>query len=155
TPVDEPAAQARLQQLVARPLPHATSVTIAVTQLGDFQLCPRRYQQLHALGLSEHPASARAASPEVMLDGDDVGPALDPLPRGTLAHRLLERARFSSQGADLPALDALLKSGGYDLADPAVADVRTHVATFLDSEFARGLEGAALRRELPFLLAVP
>jgi hypothetical protein len=33
--------------------------------------------------------------------------------------------------------------------------VRAHVAAFLDSEFARGLEGAALRRELPFLLAVP
>src|SRR5205085_9019772 len=93
-PLEEPAARARLQQLVARPLPRATSVTIAVTQLSDFQLCARRYQQLHALGLSEHPASARAASPEVMLDREDAGPALDPLRRGTLAHRLLEHARF-------------------------------------------------------------
>jgi ATP-dependent exoDNAse (exonuclease V) beta subunit len=155
SPMDEPAARARVQQLVARPLPRATSVTIAVTQLGDFQLCPRRYQQLHALGLSEHPASARAASPDVMLDLDDAGSGLDPLRRGTLAHRLLERARFCQQGADQPALDALLTSAGYDLHDPAVTDVRGHVAAFLDCEFARGLDGAALRRELPFLLAVP
>jgi ATP-dependent exoDNAse (exonuclease V) beta subunit len=154
-PVDEPTARARLQQLVARRSPRATSVTIAVTQLGDFGLCSRRYQQLHALGLSEHPASARAASPDVMLDGDDAGPALDPLRRGTLAHRLLERVRFSSRGADLPTLDALLASEGYDATDPAVVDVRGHVAAFLDSDFARGLEGAALRRELPFLLSVP
>jgi ATP-dependent exoDNAse (exonuclease V) beta subunit len=155
SPMDEPAAQTRLQQLVARPLPRAESVTVAVTQLGDFQLCPRRYQQLHALGLSEHPASARAASPDVLLDLEEAGPALDPLRRGTLAHRLLERARFSSRGADLPALDALLANGGYDVHDPAVADVRAHVAAFLDSDFARGLDGAAVRRELPFLLAVP
>src|SRR5206468_8389182 len=30
-----------------------------------------------------------------------------------------------------------------------------HAATFLETPFARGLAGAAVRRELPFLLAVP
>ena len=42
----------------------------AVTQLADFQLCPRRYQQFHALGLQEHPASSRAASPDVAVEVD-------------------------------------------------------------------------------------
>jgi ATP-dependent exoDNAse (exonuclease V) beta subunit len=128
---------------------------VAVTQLADFQLCPRRYQQFHALGLQEHPSSSRAASPDVMVDVDDVMPSLDPLRRGTLAHRLLERASFRRDGADVAALDRLLAADGYDVKDPLVAEVRAHVAAFLDTPFARALDGVAARRELPFLLSVP
>jgi ATP-dependent helicase/nuclease subunit A len=150
-------ARARLQSLVARPSPRPSSLTVAVTQLADFQLCPRRYQQFHALGLQEHPTSARAASPDVLLDArdDDAAPPLDPLRRGTLAHRLLEHAPFSAAGADEAAVDRLLAADGYDVKDAAVADVRAHVLGFLGSDFARGLDGAPVRRELPFLLSVP
>jgi ATP-dependent exoDNAse (exonuclease V) beta subunit len=153
--VDEASGRARLDAIVARPAPRPGNVTVAVTQLADFQLCPRRYQQFHALGLQEHPSSSRAASPDVMIDADDPAPPLDPLRRGTLAHRLLERSPFSRAGADVDALDRLLAADGYDPGDAAVAEVRAHVAAFLDSDFARGLDGVALRRELPFLLAVP
>ncbi len=152
-------AAARLHRIVSRPAPRPGNVTVAVTQLADFQLCPRRYQQFHALGLQEHPASSRAASPEVMVDVDaDAPPPLDPLRRGTLAHRLLERAPFRRDGADGEAqaeLDRLLAADGYETKDPLVAEVRAHVATFLDTPFARALDGVAVRRELPFLLSVP
>jgi ATP-dependent helicase/nuclease subunit A len=151
----EARAAARLHQIVARPAPRPGNVTVAVTQLADFQLCPRRYQQFHALGLQEHPSSSRAASPDVMVDVDDVMPSLDPLRRGTLAHRLLERAAFRRDGADVAAVDRLLASDGYDVKDPLVAEVRAHVAAFLDTPFARALDGVAARRELPFLLSVP
>jgi ATP-dependent exoDNAse (exonuclease V) beta subunit len=138
-------AEKVLQHVAERPAPRTRSLTCAVTQLADFELCPRRYLQFHALGLAEHPAAARAASAE----GDD--PTLDPLRRGTLAHRLLERAPFGEE-ADL---DALLRTEGYDPDEPAVAEVRSHVTRFLETAFARGLAGRALRRELPFLYAVP
>src|SRR6185295_12571313 len=49
----------------------------------------------------------------------------------------------------------LLRADGHDPAEPAVAEVRQHVARFLDTPFARGLGGRALRRELPFLLSIP
>ncbi|HEX9104856.1 MAG TPA: UvrD-helicase domain-containing protein, partial [Polyangia bacterium] len=132
-------AAARLQSIVARPSPRPGNVTVAVTQLADFQLCPRRYQQFHALGLQEHPSSSRAASPDVMVDVDveDAMPLLDPLRRGTLAHRLLERAAFRRDGADVLALDRLLAADGYETRDALVAEVRTHVAGFLDTPFAR------------------
>lgn len=153
-------AAARLSAIVSRPAPRPGNVTVAVTQLADFQLCPRRYQQFHALGLQEHPSSSRAASPEVdvLVDADDALPPLDPLRRGTLAHRLLERAAFRRDGADGPArahLDRLLAADGYETRDPLVAEVRAHVAAFLDTPFARALDGVAVRRELPFLLSVP
>jgi len=153
-------AAARLHQIVTRPAPRPGNVTVAVTQLADFQLCPRRYQQFHALGLQEHPASSRAASPEVTVDvdGGDALPQLDPLRRGTLAHRLLERAPFRAGGVDEAAhaeLDRLLAADGYETKDPLVAEVRAHVAAFLDTPFARALDGVAVRRELPFLLSVP
>jgi ATP-dependent exoDNAse (exonuclease V) beta subunit len=139
-------AERSLLQVAVRPPPRPRELTAAVTQLADFQLCPRRYLHFHALGLSEHPAAARAAS--VVLD--EPTPSIDPLRRGTLAHRLLEMCRF--QGDDL---DALLQSEGYDPAEPPVAEVRDHVARFLATPFARGLFGRTLRRELPFLLSVP
>ena len=148
-------AAALLHAIVSRPAPRPGNVTVAVTQLADFQLCPRRYQQFHALGLQEHPSSSRAASPDVMVDVDDLLPPLDPLRRGTLAHRLLERAAFRRDGADPAALDRLLAADGYEAKDPLVAEVRGHVAAFLGTPFARGLAGVALRRELPFLLSVP
>jgi hypothetical protein len=94
----------------------------------------------------------------VLIDGDDDSlPLLDPLRRGTLAHRLLERAAFQGGGADDAAraeLDRLLAADGYDAKDPLVAEVRAHVAAFLDTPFARALDGVAVRRELPFLLSV-
>ena len=148
-------AAARLHAIVARPSPRPGNVTVAVTQLADFQLCPRRYQQFHALGLQEHPASSRAASPEITVDVDDAPPPLDPLRRGTLAHRLLERAPFRQGGVDGAGLDRLLAADGYDTKDPQVAEVRAHAAAFLDTPFARALDGVAVRRELPFLLSVP
>jgi len=149
-------AAARLRSIVERPAPRPGNVTVAVTQLADFQLCARRYQQFHALGLQEHPSSSRAASPDVMVDVDDGLPPLDPLRRGTLAHRLLERTTFRREGADGAALDRLLAADGYETAkDPLVAEVRANVAGFLDTPFARALDGVAVRRELPFLLSVP
>ena len=148
-------AAARLHAIVARPPPRPGNVTVAVTQLADFQLCPRRYQQFHALGLQEHPSSSRAASPDVLVDVDDALPPLDPLRRGTLAHRLLEGVVFRGEGADEAALDRLLAADGYETRDPLVAEVRTHVAAFLGTPFARALAGAPVRRELPFLLSVP
>ncbi|MDB4969148.1 MAG: UvrD/REP helicase [Myxococcales bacterium] len=154
-PVDELQARGRLQSIIARPAPRPGNVTVAVTQLADFQLCARRYQQFHALGLQEHPASSRAPSPDVVVDVDDGAPPLDPLRRGTLAHKLLERMSFASDGADLAVLDQLLVSDGYDVRDAAVAEVRAHVAAFLGTRFARELAGVAVRRELPFLLSVP
>jgi ATP-dependent helicase/nuclease subunit A len=140
-------AERALAQVAVRPPPRPRELTAAVTQLADFQLCPRRYLHFHALGLAEHPAAARAPSVELRADE----PTLDPLRRGTLAHRLLERCRFD-QPADL---DALLRADGYDPAEPAVSEVRGHVARFLETSFARGLSGRALRRELPFLLSIP
>ena len=145
-------AEKILRQVSLRPPPRPAELTAAVTQLADFQLCPRRYQQFHALGLAEHPAAARAPSTEPSLvDALSDAPPLDPLRRGTLAHRLLERCRFGEP----TDLDALLAADGYDPAEPAVAEVRSHVERFLATDFARDLGRRALRRELPFLLAVP
>ena len=61
-------AERALAQVASRPPPRPLELTAAVTQLADFELCPRRYLHFHALGLAEHPAAARAASVEVALD---------------------------------------------------------------------------------------
>jgi ATP-dependent helicase/nuclease subunit A len=129
----------------------ARSIGAAVTQLADFALCPRRYQQFHELDLQEHPAVARAASPDLQ-PADAAALPLDPLRRGTLAHRLLEQCDFGLGGADV---ERLVEADGYDVLDPAVQEVCRHVRGFLQTDFARALAGRPLRRELPFVLAVP
>jgi ATP-dependent helicase/nuclease subunit A len=110
-------------------------LTIAVTQLADFALCPRRYHLFHEVGHAETGT-------------------LDPLRRGTLAHRLLEHADLAAGGADV---DGLLDAEGYDTADPEVARVRDRVRAFLATPFVRGLVArrVEVRRELPFLVALP
>jgi ATP-dependent exoDNAse (exonuclease V) beta subunit len=149
-------AERSLQKVLVRPPPRPREITAAVTQLADFQLCPRRYLHFHALGLAEHPAAARA--PSLPIISDDEAPPLDALRRGTLAHRLLERCRFdrvSDRTEDQSNLDEILLADGYDSNEPDIAEVRQDVARFLDTPFARGLAGRALRRELPFLLSIP
>jgi ATP-dependent exoDNAse (exonuclease V) beta subunit len=152
---DGTAAKEQFRRALERRVFRPQMVTVAVTQLADFELCPRRYHQFHGLGLMEHPASARGASPDLTVDLDETGVPLDPLRRGTLAHRLLERVAFRVDGPDVAELDQLLTADGYYPADAEVAEVRAHVERFLATPFARGLAGAAVRRELPFLLAVP
>ncbi len=81
-------------------------------------------------------------------EGDE---RLDPLARGSLAHRLLERCRFGDAGT----VDAELHAAGYAVDDPAATEIRADVQRFLLSPFGRSLAGRRLRRELPFLLALP
>ena len=135
--------------LAAPPAIRPRALTTAVTQLADFEACPRRYQQFHVLGLAEHPSARPAAEAS---GGDEELLGLDPLRRGTLAHRLLERCDFAARGRDL---DALLAAEGYSPADDDVREVRDHAAAFLATPFARRLANATIRRELPFLLGIP
>jgi ATP-dependent exoDNAse (exonuclease V) beta subunit len=129
----------------------ARAVRVAVTQLQDFSLCARRYHLFHELRIDEHPSAARAA-PD---DDDAAAMHVDPLRAGTLAHRLLERARFGLAGAEATAaLRGQLAAEGYAPDDPAVAEIEAHVLRFLLSDFARGLADRPLRRELPFALAL-
>ncbi len=146
----------RLSAVTERAPAVTHDLTVAVTQLAEFDICPRRYLQFHALGLQEHSTTSRritvAPTDRSLDDESPLATSLDPLRRGTLAHRLLQRCELFRGGADL---DDLLTSDGYDLKDPSVIEVRGHVARFLATKFARGLSGAATRRELPFLLALP
>jgi ATP-dependent helicase/nuclease subunit A len=147
-------AERALARVAHRPPPRPLELTCAVTQLADFQLCPRRYFNFHSLGLAEHPAAARAPEKELgnaLAEEPLLDSPLGPLRRGTLAHRLLERSRFGEPND----LEALLAADGYDPAEPAVAEVRSHVSRFLEGDFARGLTARRLRRELPFLLSIP
>jgi ATP-dependent exoDNAse (exonuclease V) beta subunit len=147
-PPGDPARAAALVERLVLARQHACTITIAVTQLADFALCPRRYHFFHEVGMAEHPRAARPPSP------DTVDPELDPLARGTLAHHLLEHADFAAGGADL---DGLLAAAGYDPSVPEVGEVREHVRALLTTSFVRELGASAaddVRRELPFLLAV-
>ena len=151
-PGDGGVVEAILARLSPRPV-IGRAITVAVTQLSDFELCPRRHHLFHVVGLAEHPRSARAASP------DAVDPEMDALSRGTLAHHLLERAdlaRAVSPDGPSAHLDELLAAAGYDPDAPAVAEVHEHVRRFLGTGFVHELvrSGAAISRELPFLLSV-
>jgi len=143
---------ARAEAIVARvagpSVAVARTLSVAVTQLADFELCPRRYHLFHVVGLEEHPRAARPAAPDV------VDPELDPLARGTLAHHLLERADFAAGGGDL---DGLLLAAGYDPSTPEIAEVREHARGLLRTAFVREIAAAPetlVRRELPFVLPV-
>jgi len=69
---------------------------------------------------------------------------------------LLEHARFglSSDESDAELRTQLLDEG-YAPDEPAVAEVRAHALRLLVSDFARGLVGRHVRRELPFALSLP
>ncbi|MEO6952442.1 MAG: UvrD-helicase domain-containing protein [Polyangia bacterium] len=124
----------------------ARSLRVAVTQLDEFARCERRYHLLHELELDDPVTiNEQARKPERH-------PLIDPLAAGTLAHHLLERCTFGLSDDDTRAELTALAA---DLDEPGVAEVVEDVASFLRTEYAQGLAGQALRRELPFALSLP
>ncbi len=158
------AAAERLAERFAPPRTPARALVAPVTELSDFDDCARRYRLRHEVGLAEHrrlpvvqPAAAKRAkwgastggastAAAVVASIDDLDPgALDPLERGTLAHRLLERvdfADFAARGA--AALDDVLAHEGHaaPLADDA-REVRDAVRRLLEAPLGRALAARA------------
>src|SRR5262249_36833600 len=94
-----------------------------------------------------------AAGEEFIVDVPASG--LDAAERGTLAHRLLERADFAA--AHPSALRALAAELGHDPDAPDAAWVCRQVAAFLAGPFGRSLADrapSAVARELPFAFAI-
>jgi len=145
-----------------RPTPPPARLIVApVTELADFALCPRRYHLRHEVGLSEFPTFLeRPVDGAVEIIGPDEelvldAPSLDAAERGTLAHRLLERADFAA--TDPGALLVLAAELGHDPDAPEVVWICRQVAAFLAGPFGRSLAArapGALSRELPFAFAI-
>jgi ATP-dependent exoDNAse (exonuclease V) beta subunit len=132
----------------------ARSLEVAVTQLQDFALCARRHFLFHELRLEEHTVARLPGAPPIEADED--GELGDPLRAGTLAHRLLEHCRFGlDRDTSREHLRALLRAEGYDPDEAPVQEIAAHVLGFLATPFARALAQKTVRRELPFVLALP
>jgi ATP-dependent exoDNAse (exonuclease V) beta subunit len=82
---------------------------------------------------------------------------MDPMERGTLAHRILERIDFAGWRRDgEEAIERVLRDEGLP-SDRDAAEVRGQVAAFLRGRFGRVLAelGAGkIEREVPFALAL-
>jgi ATP-dependent helicase/nuclease subunit A len=139
--------------------PTIREVVLAVTQLQDFFLCPRRYFHAHELGLAEHPNVLEL--PEELEGEAPERSGGDPRRRGTLAHALLERVDLSlvrAGGRALRAhLETLLWAAGERHEDARNQLILDAVEAFLRTRFAARLAEAGearVHRELPFLLRV-
>lgn len=131
-----------LVPIASAPARPVKRLRLSPTALSDFYHCARRFQLVHTLDIAEEkPVFSAAAS--------DVDARLE----GTLAHQVLEQLPvdvFGTKGQlrsrAFPELDSL--------APQARERVLTLVERFVESEYAEGLAGAEVLRELPFRLTV-
>lgn len=148
----EPDADARVTAVAARvlerPAPKFSRAVLPVTQLQEFDLCPRRYRYLYLVGLAEHQAP-RELDEE---PGDD-GLFEDPKQRGVAVHKLLELTPLAEVGKpDLrETLSQLAKTHGVEANEKVFAAVEGFWKTpFGHSAASQG--DAKVHRELPFML---
>jgi ATP-dependent exoDNAse (exonuclease V) beta subunit len=127
----------------------AAVAMLPVTQLMDFERCPKRYHYAHQLGLRERHRTPDGVDDAEPVDGDG-------RTRGTAAHRLLELVPFELEGARLQqALRELRRAEGLEAR--AGADVLEWVRRLCASDFGRRLRSlgeARVHRELPFVLSL-
>jgi ATP-dependent exoDNAse (exonuclease V) beta subunit len=151
-PAPDLEATAWAARTLAPPRRGALAVVAPVTELVDFDACPRRYRLRHELGAEEFGGLAVGRAPRALETAD---PSWGARERGTLAHRLLERIDL---GRGAASLDELLRHEGWDPAalPEDVELARRAVAAFLATPFAASLaarpEGTVLR-EAPFAFA--
>ena len=145
------------QPVTVAPLEIATMqadrVAIAATTLQDFSHCPRRFQLVHLLDVSE-----RSVVPFARGTAERDGATLDARSEGTLLHRVLETVPRAAFGAAAPLEDVerALLAAGFDPREKGYAPVVTRAERFLRGAYAREIaeRGARLERELPFVLTV-
>lgn len=147
-PADADAQLAALEaRVMAPPRPKPQRALLPVTQLLDFQLCPRRYRFAHQVGLAERPKVLEwTVEREEPVGGD-------PRLLGVMAHKLLELTPLEAVGtAKLrPALEELAREQGLEPSEEIYGWVERFWATPFGAQLARAGE-AKVHRELPFVL---
>lgn len=147
-PAPEPASAEPQEPAGRAPVARA----IAPTALGDFNVCPRRFQLVHMLAFPEHVRRLPVFGEEAKKD------PVDARALGTTMHRVLERVPITSFGAaEAPELAELIRAEGLETGAKDHEHVHVRVSRFLSSAYAHALrsEGAAIHREVTFDLRVP
>lgn len=141
-----------------RPAPSWTHAAFAVTALGDFGSCARRYELLHLLQLPERNLPPFVACERTDDDSsiENDAPRVDARTEGSIAHRVLERVPFDAFGnEDASYVNDLLDREGLPADHPARATILDKTSRFLRGSYAEriGRERPALERELPFMVS--
>ena len=138
----------RLHQLETRPVPVPRQVMLPVTQLQEFDNCPRRYLFSTQLGLAETPVDID------WTDHDEFPSQGDARERGVMAHRLLELTPLSAtRGAPLSAALKRIRERENLKDDP---EVDRWVTAFWQSAFGQRVAaaGPSVQREASFVLSL-
>jgi RecB family exonuclease len=132
--------------------PRSLPSTLSYSSLAAYDRCPYRWYLERVLRLPPD-------DPPPLPPGAVVAPApahgtLDPLVRGSLAHRLLEDLDVAAPGPPAAeAVRALAEAEEVELTDADVADLQALVAAFADSpQAARLREATDVRREHGFVV---
>ena len=142
-------AALRLDQVearVARRPPLPPRALLPVTQLQDFDACPRRFHLVHQVGLEERPRDVDPLEHGEHGDGD-------PRALGITVHRLLEVTPLALVGR--PRLRGELLALARAEALPAAEEAVDLAAAFWDTRFGREVAAAGpaqVLREVPFVL---
>lgn len=142
----------------ALPAPAWRALPMAPTLLQDFHHCPRRFELLHLLGLSEPERVRRGARAAAGASAEPAEERLDAREEGTLAHAVLERIDVGAFGRADAAEETsrLLAAEGLAVDHPRHGPLVARLARFFSGPYARRIaEGdARVLREQPFVMDV-
>ena len=148
-PVGQPVTVAPLELATV----HTEIVPIAATTLQDFSHCPRRFQLVHLLDVSE-----KSVVPFARGTAERDGAGLDARSEGTLLHRVLETVPREAFGSATPLdhVTRALADAGLEPGAKGHATIVARAERFLRGAYAQEIaqQGAKLERELPFVLTV-
>ena len=132
-------------------------LSLSVTELSEYMVCPQRFYYRYGMGLEEGIVSAGSAHDEPRLGNARKGKALlSGLDKGNAVHFVLKHIRLQGdleqKGREI---DALLLRQGLSSAGKEIEDLKDNILSFFKNDVGRALMNngkRAVLRELPFVM---
>ena len=132
-------------------------LSLSVTELSEYMVCPQRFYYRYGMGLEEGIVSTGSARDEPRLRNERKGKVvLSGLDKGNAVHFVLKHIRLhgdlEQKGEEI---DALLLRQGLSSAGKEIKDLKDNILSFFDNDVGRALMNngkRAVLRELPFVM---
>ena len=146
-----------IKQSCFRPDCPPDELSLSVTQLSEYMVCPQRFYYRYGMGLDEKIVHTGNASDAPLLWKERrENPVPSGLDKGNAAHFILKHIDLTGDSEQKrKEIDALLMKQGLSPAGNGMEAFKENILSFLDNDVGRALghrrEGSVLR-ELPFVM---
>jgi ATP-dependent helicase/nuclease subunit A len=153
----EPLTGPIIKQSCLHPECSPDELSLSVTELSEYMVCPQRFYYRYGMGLEEGIVSGDSAGDESRLWNERKRKGvLSGLDKGNAVHFVLKHINLQGDlGQKGKEIDSFLLRQGLSSAGKEIEELKENILSFFDNDVGRALENngkRAVLRELPFVM---